>query len=575
MARLPWATKTLRGLIIFGVMLGSPAWALVGVDGSFGSSQGTVRSVSALLAADGTPVSGKGVVIEARDEPIQAHPSGEQVLRLAGPVDGLASLDPSLARDISTAFIARQVFRGLTRLDAGLEPVPEVAKRIEIAPSGLEYTFVLREDATFQDGRPISAEDVAFSLTHALDPDTAGGDAALLGGPTYLSDIAGAADVVTGRSDRLAGVRVVDDSTIAIRLVAPRATFLMKLAAVPAAIIDPRDVARGGAWWRSPNGTGPFEVAAWEPGERLVLGASDTFFRGDPALERIEIRLGTNAFQPFNLYQNDQIDIDTLPQDAIDRVLDPGSSLRDEVVQTPVFALYYVAFRIDTPPMDDIHIRRAVQLAFPRVKVAEVSMNGHAGVADGLIPDGMLGREWTPTIPAFDQAEARREIAASKYGEPARVPELTIYSAGGGPAEAFRDVLQENLGLKVEVVSLDWPEFLNGLSRRAFPAYGLYWLADYPDPESLLWTLFGSDSPDNYVDYRNPVFDRLLQQAAAEGDNQRRAALYEGAQQALLDDYVVLPMYDDIAFTLAKPEVRGLEVTSMGILRLETVWLER
>ncbi|MDP9470386.1 MAG: ABC transporter substrate-binding protein, partial [Chloroflexota bacterium] len=212
---------------------------------------------------------------------------------------------------------------------------------------------------------------------------------------------------------------------------------------------------------------------------------------------------------------------------------------------------------------------------FPRVKVAEASLNGHAGEADGLIPDGMLGRVWSPTVPPFDPAAAEREIAASKYRSATAMPTLTIYTAGGGPAEALRDVLQESLGLDVEVVSLEWPQFLDGLARRALPAYGLYWMADYPDPESLLWTLFGTDSPDNYVDYRSPIFDGLLREAAAEPDGERRADLYQQAQQALLNDYVILPMYDDIAFTLAKPEVKDLEVTPLGILRLETVWLER
>lgn len=564
----------LRVLVIAAVMLGALAWTQWPSEAGNRPLQ-TLAGIGPLVGAGDARTSGKQVVVEATSEPSVAQPTGEQVLRLAGPVDGLPTLDPSLARDISSAFLARQVYRGLTRLDANLVPVPELAERIEITPAGLDYTFVLREDAVFHDGRQITAEDIVFSFTHALDPATAGGVAALLGGPTYLSDIVGAADVIAGRSDRIAGVRVVDERTVTIRLAAPRATFLMKLAAAPAAIIDSRDVVRGGEWWRSPNGSGPFKVLEWVPGERLVLGRFDAFFGGAPPLERIEIRLGVEAFQPFNLYQDGQIDIETVPQDVVDRVMDGGSPLRDEVVQTPLFGLYFVAFRVDTPPMDDIHVRRALQMAFPRAKVAEVSLNGNAAVADGLVPDGMLGQRWDPQVVPVDLDEARRELTLSQYGSAAGVPRLTIYTAGHGPAEAFRDVLQENLGLDVEVISLDWPEYLDGLARRSFPAYGLYWLADYPDPESLLWTLFGSDSPDNYVDYRNPAFDDLLRRAAAEPDTERRATLYQQAQQVLLSDFVVLPIYNDIAFTLAKPEVKGLEVTSLGIIRLETVWLER
>lgn len=564
----------LRVLLLAGVMLASFAWTPLPPDVGGRPLQG-LAGAPPLAGAAADQSSASQVVIEAKSEPSVAQPTGEQVLRLAGPVEGITTLDPSLARDISSAFLARQVYRGLTRLDANLVPVPELAERIEMAPGGLDYTFMLRKDAVFHDGRQITAEDVIFSFTHALDPASAGGVSALLGGPTYLSDMVGAADVIAGRSDRLAGVRVVDERTVTIRLAAPRATFLMKLAAAPAAIIDSRDVFRGGEWWRSPNGSGPFKVVEWVPEERLVLGRFDAFFGGAPPLERIEIRLGVEAFQPFNLYQDGQIDIETVPQNVIDRVTEAGSPLRDEMVQTPLFGLYFVAFRIDTPPMDDIHVRRALTLAFPRAKVAEVSLNGNAAVADGLVPDGMLGQRWDPQVVSVNLEEARRELAASQYGSAAGVPRLTLYTAGHGPAEAFRDVLQEDLGLDVEVISLDWPEYLDGLARRSFPAYGLYWLADYPDPESLLWTLFGSDSPDNYVDYRNPAFDDLLRQAAAEPDTERRAMLYQQAQQVLLSDFVVLPIYNDIAFTLAKPEVKGLEVTSLGIIRLETVWLER
>jgi ABC-type oligopeptide transport system substrate-binding subunit len=134
--------------------------------------------------------------------------------------------------------------------------------------------------------------------------------------------------------------------------------------------------------------------------------------------------------------------------------------------------------------------------------------------------------------------------------------------------------VQRDLGLTVEIVNVDWPEFVLGLSRREYPAYELYWGADYPDPESLLLVLFGAGRADNYVDYRNGGFDDLLREAAAEPDVAKRADLYLRAQQILLDDQVVIPLYFDVAYTLAKPAVKGLQVTPLGILGLEPVWLE-
>ena len=154
--------------------------------------------------------------------------------------------------------MTRQVFRGLTRFDENLEPVPELAQRIEISADGLTYRIQLRDDARFADGSPITAHDVVFSLTRALSPQTAADAGAALAGPSYLADIVGADEVIRGEASELAGVRVVDDRTVEIDLKAPRATFLMKLASAPAAIVDPDDVARGGEWWRDPNASGPY-----------------------------------------------------------------------------------------------------------------------------------------------------------------------------------------------------------------------------------------------------------------------------------------------------------------------------
>lgn len=528
-----------------------------------------------VLAADGTPRAGRSVVIVAEDRPSAATPSGEQTLRIAGPGDDPTSLDPALARDLSTSFLCRQVFRGLTRLAGGIDPVPELADRIEIDGAGLVYTFRLRADAVFHDGTPIEADDVVFSLTRAVTPATVGGDVPLLAGPAYLSDVLGAREAIAGRADGLEGVRALDARSVEIRLAAPRATFLTKLAGPPAAIVDRRDVARGGDWWRAPNGSGPFRVETWEPEERLVLTGHAGFVPVPPALSRVEIRLGPTAASPFNLYQADEIDLTEVPSFAVERAEDPAGELRDELTVTPQLAVAYLAFSPDAPPMDDPHIRRAVALAFPREKVARVAYDGQKLTADGFLPPGTLGRDWPVEDPPYDLAAARREVAASAYGDAAVVPPIRVYGAATRGAEALREVLAAELGLRVEVVSVEWPEFNEGLRERAYPAYELYWGADFPDPESFLWALFGGDSPDNYLGYRNDAFDALLREAANTLDPAARAAVYARAHQALIDDGVVIPLFHDVEYTVAKPYVRGLEVTPLGIQGLEGVWLER
>ena len=533
-------------------------------------------SLTPLIAsADATPVAGSVVVIEVKDRPRISNPTGRQELRLAGTIEDPVPLDPAVARDVNSAFMTRQVFRGLTRFDENLEPVPELAQRIEITPDGLTYRIQLRDDARFADGSPITAQDVAFSLTRALSPQTAADAGAALAGPSYLGDIVGADAVIQGEARDLAGLRVIDDRTIEIDLAAPRATFLMKLASAPAAIVDPDDVARGGEWWRDPNASGPYVVDVWNPEDELQLAANDQYVGGTPDLRRVTFRLGPSAANPFNLYQADEIDVASVPIQAIDRVSDEVSPLQQELDVSPVLSTTYIAFRTDVAPTNDPEIRRAVQLAFPRWKVAEILLGGRQETANGLIPPGTLGRDWPHAAPAQDLGAARAAIANSSYGSAEKVPPITIYGASPFGSEALRDVLEGELGLTVEVLDVHWPQFNQGLSKKTFPAYELTWVADFPDPETFLWNLFASDSPDNYSEYANPAFDALLDQAAATFDVDERAALYAKAESVLLGDNAVLPLSHDVRYTLMKPWVKGLDITPLGILYLENVWLER
>jgi peptide/nickel transport system substrate-binding protein/oligopeptide transport system substrate-binding protein len=514
------------------------------------------------------------VVITAGERVSNATPSGQQLFRMAGGIDDPVSIDPALARDLSTAFLVRQVYRGLTRLGNDLSAEPELADRIEISADGKTYTFRLRPGIVFHNGDPITAEDVAFSLARSLTPATAGGNAGLLAGPTYISDIVGAADLVSGEAETLAGVRVIDERTLEIELDEPSSTFLTRLASPAATVVDAVDVSRLD-WWQNPNGSGPFRILEWAPGERLLLGRFDAYFAGAPPLEEISILYGPSASQPFNLYQAEVIDTTTMPITSAERALDSESELATQVTETPVLATGYIAFRSDVEPMDDPHVRRAIQLAFPRHKIAEVTFDGLLQPADGLVPPGMLGREWPVDAAPYDLEAAKQELTRSRYGSAEAVPPVQIYTAGGVGSGALREVIEADLGLEVDVIQVDWPEFNAGMAQREYPGLELLWGADYPDPETFLWSLFHSESPDNYTDYANPEYDALLDQAALTLDEADRAALYDQAQQVLADDNVMIPLYHETRYTLAKPTVRGLEVTPLGILYLDGVWMEQ
>lgn len=499
----------------------------------------------------------------------------EGVLRMAGPSD-FQTLDPAKGKDLSTIFLIRQVFSGLTRLDDNLQPVPALASKVDISDDGLTYTFTLRRDAQFQDGTDITAADVAFSLTRALDPATTGGDASLLAAPTFLSDIVGAKELLAGTANSLSGVRVIDDLILEIDLTRPRSTFLMRLATAPASVIDPADVERGEDWWSAPNASGAFTVEHLDPSSGMTLKPNGDFYGGKPQLDEVSILLGANAFQPLNLYQNGDLDIAPISIYSIDRALDPASDLYPELQQSDLFAVQYLAMRDDVAPLDDPNIRKALILGFPREKIASVSFDGHVAPALGFVPNGMLGQvTWPVTGWDYDLESARQAIRESSYGSAENVPPISIY-ANGPPDSliAFKDVIERDLGLRVDLINVEWSEFVATLPKQTYPAYGIYWGADFPDPESLLFTLFGTGEPDNYVGYSNTDFDTILAQAAGEQDPAKRAALYAEANQMLMDDAVVLPFYYDRTYMAVKPWVHGLKLTPLGIMYLDQITVE-
>jgi ABC-type transport system substrate-binding protein len=217
-------------------------------------------------------------------------------------------------------------------------------------------------------------------------------------------------------------------------------------------------------------------------------------------------------------------------------------------------------------PFDDPAVRAAVVAAFDRSKVAEVMLDGKVVQADGIVPPGILDREWPAENPAYDIEAARQSIASA--GELDVPP--TFY--GSGAAVSLTAVLERDLEIDADAIGLDWSEFSARLTGRSLPAFSLSWIADFPDPANFLTSLFLTGSPDNYIGYSNPEVDRLLLEAEAVQDVDERSALYLEAQQRIIDDGVLIPLYHDVSYTVVQPHVKGLVVSPIGILTLEENW---
>jgi len=493
-------------------------------------------------------------------------------LRIAGPPTGVASLDPALSRDLATNQILRQVWRGLVSLDENLEPRMELAESIHLSEDGLGLDVTIRPEARFQDGRQITADDVRGSFTRALDPATAGGNVAGLAGIPYLRDIVGSDEVLAGSATSLSGIEVTGDRMLTITLQERSPAVLLKLASVPASIVDVAATARGPGWLSSPNASGPYAVTSWNPSSSIALSAAPAWWSGEPRTKTVRYLLGTSASQPVNLYQAGEVDLVTDVQpNLVDMIRDPASGIAfGTLLESTIFAVSFIALGNGSPPLDDPHVRRALQRVFPSHLVAESTYRGEAIPADGLIPPGMLGQDWPVSRVPVDIDAAREELARSTYGAAGAVPPIQVYGADVTELEALRDVAARELDLEIEVIQVGWPDFVDGLVQHRFPAYAIYWGADYPDPESLVDMLFASNSADNYTGYSSAELDAMLVEARA-GTDAHRITAYAAANQFLVDDAALIPLCHWRGYTLAREGIGGITATAMGLLGLESI----
>jgi len=496
--------------------------------------------------------------------------SSQGTLRLwdSGPI----TLDPAISADMSSHIYVMHIFSGLVRLDHELNIVPDIAESWDISPDGKTYTFHLRQGVKFHNGREVKAADFKYSWERACHPDTGSSTAA-----TYLGDIVGVKDMLEGKAEEISGVEVLDDYTLRVTIDAPKAYFLNKLAYPTAFVVDRANVESGEDWWREPNGTGPFKLKEWQAGERLILERSQIYY-GEPAkLEQVVYLL---SGMPMTLYETGQIDVVSVYLPYIDRASDEAGPFYSELAVTPELSLYYIGFNTAQPPFDDVNVRRAFCHAVDKEHIAKVILRDMVSEAGGILPPGMPGYNETLEGLDYDVGKAKELIADSRYGDASNLPPITLTVGGYGNSipsylGAIIQEWQQNLGVEISVRQLESENFLYNLKEEKDEMFIMGWIADYPDPHNFLDVLFYTGSEVNISEYSNPALDALLDQAAIEQDEALRLAMYQQAEQLVVDDAPCLPLFHGANYILVEPYVKGYELSPLGIPNLSKVYIDK
>jgi peptide/nickel transport system substrate-binding protein/oligopeptide transport system substrate-binding protein len=498
----------------------------------------------------------------------EAGGPGRNVLHLSIGADP-ASLDPIQAVDVYRGQMVVYLYDGLVRLVDG-EPAPNLAASWDVSDDGTVYTFHLRDDVRFHNGRLLTAEDVKYSFERALLP-------ASQSPLTWVFDfIRGADAMVEGRATSLAGLRVIDPTTLEITLEQPFAPFLL-LMAMPAAHVVPREEIeqKGERFSEAPVGTGPWTFQSWAHDDVIRLQANPRYHGGAPAMSGIEIRIipeTTTVIAEFENGNLDWVDLNEFPKPEYDRFV--GDARWQPHLRTrPALITYYLALNTTKPKFRDVRVRQALNHAIDVTTIARTIYPGETIRSHGPIPPGVSGYRESGEAYAYDPDRARALLAE------AGATDLTfdVYFRSLALNQRFLEAVQANLaqvGVTMNLQQRDWTAVRQAMNRGELDAYLLNWYADYPDGENFLYPLFHSDMAgggSNASHYRNPAFDALILQARATLEEAARLAMYSRADSMIQADAPWVFTVHPVDADLVQPWVEGYDIAPVFY---ENKWLE-
>ncbi len=493
-------------------------------------------------------------------------PSSPQIIRVCNPGD-LASLHPHTGIDLNCRLFQKALFEGLTRLDLSGKPVLAGAAALEISPSQIVYTFTLRP-MKWTNSEKVTAHHFEKAWKSALTPNSD----CLRSDLFYL--IKGAKRAKMGEiSLREVGIYAQDDQTLIVELEHP-APYFLELLAHPlfSPLYDEEP---------SPHVfNGPFFVARWDLGKSLLLQKNYSYWDSSQVhLDKIEVAMVADANTALMLYQKGEIDwaghpFTLLPDDALPRL-----KASQEFHSEPIDGVYWLCLNTEKAPLSSAKIRKALSLALDREALAHHLLCGETP-CESILPTGMaLLGNWEPSDHSLHLAQSLFEEGLEElHLRKEDFPTLEI-SHSDMPwhkklSEAIQESWHKSFQIDVTLHNSDWNHFFASLGERRFQIGGCIWYSVYHDPIYNLEFFKEKKHRYNAPQWENIHFQKLLQLAEGERDLSQRLEHLKEAEQLLLDEMPIIPLFVYHAKYLKSPHLHGLEVLPAGYVDFKYARIE-
>jgi oligopeptide transport system substrate-binding protein len=472
------------------------------------------------------------------------------------------SLDPQKARADEAQRVLRDICEGLTTLDRSGGVAPGIAARWEVSSDGKTYTFHLRHEAKWSSGQPVVAADFVAGLRRLVDPDTASQYAEV------VDVIVNAGDIVAGhKPPESLGVSAPDPDTVIVSLSSP-APYLPALLSHPSTCpVDPVALVNDKEAYARPGNLpsdGPFVLSQWVHGSYIYLTRNRNYWNDAATrLDAVKYVITTDENAELTLYRADQLDVtDVIPRAQYDWI---RSHLAGQLHIAPQLGVYFYGFNLQRAPFNgDAKVRRALALVIDREKLAQLVLRSGELPAYGWVPPGVA--DYATQSPDYRSepmaqrlAEARKLYAAAGYSNAKPLRFELRYNTEEIHTElaiAIASMWQQALGAQVALRGEEFRSLMQDIDRGDVQMFRSSWIGDYNDAYTFA-QYFKSNFGVNLTHYHNAAYDDLLNRAAVEVDPAKRRALLEQAEQVMLQDQPVIPIYFYVSKHLVKPRVTG------------------